>query len=222
MDIWQLASNGVVTLLVGGGIFAWVRGTLGRAVDVAREQALAALSRAHAKLLADERQAWERELEKQRQEFTRLLEKEREEAQRRMESFKITLGLGAEIRRQVAAKRVEAAIKLLEAGRPLFRAALNGRINSPEDRRLFHERITEYIAVLADWEIFFETNTAASLTEFIGQVSRAHNDWVHKNDPDALGRAMTALSQFVNLLRKEMFIDAEAASDLSVSSPSAS
>lgn len=222
MDIWSLLAHGTVTLLIGGGIFAAVRSAVSKAVDVARERTLTALNAANAKsladhqaayskALADDRMKWEGIIEERRQEFSRMIDKEREDGQRRLEVFKATLGFGAEVRRQVAAKKVEALLKILEASEPLLRLALNARVNRPEDRAAFFSGANSYVIVVREREFFFTEDVATSLKSFVGRIAQAHSDWLDKNDPEALDRAMASLNNLLQLARKELFIETEAA-----------
>ncbi|MGO9837353.1 MAG: hypothetical protein ACLP1X_24425 [Polyangiaceae bacterium] len=140
-----------------------------------------------------------------------MIDKEREDGQRRLEVFKASLGLGAEIRRQVAAKKVEALLKILEASEPLIRLALNARVDRPEDRAAFFSGANSYVVVVREREYFFTEDVAASLKGFVGRMAKAHSDWIDKNDPGALDRAMAALNDLLQLARKELFIETRAA-----------
>jgi hypothetical protein len=191
----------VVTLLgVGGGTAATilllvhiVKGAIVTAVKEAGKQELARL-----KAELDER------LESKKQEFATTMEQYRQVAERELETFKAQLQLAAEVRRQVAAKKVAALVEIAAAGEALQRDVLNVRAGNQNDRARAMSKVHEYGHLVRSNSFLFEKTVAGKFHQYAADLVKAELDLNTKLDASALDRAMAATDGFLQLARFEL------------------
>ena len=195
------AAEAVVTILgVGGGtagavliLANMVKNSIAVAVQQAGQRELVRL-----KSDLDESAA-----EKRRQ-FDSTMEDFRRSAARDLESFKTELQLAAEVRRQVAAKKVEALIAIAAAGEALQRDVLNVRPGNPTDRAAAMAKVMEYMVLVRSNGFLFEKVVAGKFHQYAADLVKAETDLNLKFDPDALDRASAAVDGFLQLARMEL------------------
>lgn len=191
----------VITLLgVGGGTGAFllilafvVRGAIAAAVKQAGAEEMARLQ---AKL--------NEELESKRQQFQTELEEVRARASLSLEEFKSELQLASEVRRQVAARKVDALVRIAVAGEALQRDVLNVRPNVPTDRANMMVRVHEYMKLVRENAFLFDRVVAGQFHQYAADLIRAEVELNTKYDASAIERAQGAVNGFLDLARKEL------------------
>lgn len=199
----------VITLLgVGGGtavtvllLVYIVKGAMVTAVKEAGKQELARL-----KADLDER------LETKKHEFERKMAELGRVAERELETFKAQLQLAAEVRRQVAAKKVAALVEIAAAGEALQRDVLNVRPDNQSDRAKAMSKVHEYGNLVRANSFLFEQRVAARFHQYAADLVKAELDLNMKFDPSALDRAMKAADGFLELARTELGVSVAPAS----------
>ena len=122
-------------LIGGGGALAVIAALI---VYVTRAAIATAVTQAGAREMERLKSVLAKEMEKERQAFTREIERDKQEAARALEEFKATLTLDAEVRRQAAAKKVGALMKVADLavrmiGRALYDPEVTDRIKALDE-----------------------------------------------------------------------------------------
>jgi hypothetical protein len=199
--------NGIVTLLgVGGGAAAAVlllalivRGAIVTAVREAGKQERARLQADLAQGLAHTRQQFEADLERVRQ-----------RAARDLEIFKTELQLAAEVRRQVATKKVAALVSIGTAGEALLRDVLSVRPNGRDDRAAAMGKVHAFGELVRSNSFLFEKVIADRFHQYGADLVKAEVELNIKLDETALGRAMSATETFLQVARAELGVSSAA------------
>ncbi|WP_437649809.1 hypothetical protein [Sorangium sp. So ce362] len=151
-----------------------------------------------------------RELEEDRRRFARDLERERVHAAQQLESFKASLLLAAEVRRQAAAKKVEALLYLVDIGEPLLRTVINARSNHMDDHRDSMQKVYEFIYAVRSRQHFFSKEALKILHEYPPSLMRARAEFDKKSDVEFLNRAIESCNRLIDLVRAELGISSDA------------
>lgn len=154
---WDAAIGGFLGAgSVAAGLLAFGKNMFLEALKHGAARELETLRRDHAKELQELKRDHDAQLEASRQNFIRELERDRERLQNQiegaravaahqLETFKAELTLAAEVRRQVAARRVEALDRLardaVEVGRLMWNIAANDREGLAKIKAHIDERI---------------------------------------------------------------------------------
>ncbi|MGH7434835.1 MAG: hypothetical protein ACRENE_04100 [Polyangiaceae bacterium] len=127
-DLWTVLAatvGGTTVLTAAAGALIYVtRGAIAVAVTQAGAREVERLKGDLAKDLERDRHAFAKDLERERMAFARELEGDRQRTTAALEQFKAQLTLDAETRRQAAAKKVEAILRVSEATISLMRVFL--------------------------------------------------------------------------------------------------
>ena len=119
-----------------------------------------------------------------------------------LEHLRTQLALPAELRRQVAAKKVAALLALTEIGEPMIRKVLN---SSPQEKAHVAQAMDIYLqfnAVVRSSEVFLSVDAVARLDTYLNEVLKANEEW-KEGQKDAVTRAVAARQGFIDLVREE-------------------
>jgi hypothetical protein len=175
------------------------------ALLIARGAIVKAIDQLAAREIEKYRSELARELERERQAFMVDLERQRSAASVELERFKTELTSGAELRRLVAARRMEVLLAVWNSFEPLMRTALNTNPIDANARAEFGKQLMDYIEVVRDGAVFFAPTLQDALHAYGGTVMNAQRKWA-ANDPGAFEEARTARDALVGLLRSEFGI----------------
>lgn len=204
MDIVKLAGDafGVGIVNAIGLVIFWFVGKslFTKVLDTAAAKALEDRKNAFTKELEDIRQHFARELESERNAFQIHLESERRNAARALEEFKADLTLGAEVRRQVAQRKVAILLEIVAKGEPLIRTAINRSANETDSPiHLF----MEFMTFIRSHQHLLTKATASALYAYNAEMAKCSNQW---QDPKTIGIACQASDRFLDLIRSELGI----------------
>jgi hypothetical protein len=143
-----------------------------------------------------------KEAEARRETVARETESGRVEAQRLLEGFKAELALEAEVRRQVAIRKVEALLKIVEAGDHLFSQMFGGERNVDA----LVAAMRPYAEAIRRSEHLFAPEMAKLFRKYGMELLRHESDWRERNDPSFLEGARAELEGLLNLARQELQI----------------
>lgn len=207
----------VTTLLgVGGGVAAVilvlaliVRGAISTAVTQAGRAEIVRLQGVLAESLEEKRQA-----------FHQALDAARTEGARDLESYKAELQLASEVRRQLAARKVEALLKIAMLGEALQRHVLNVRPGHSEDHAMAIAKVHEFMNVVRSNSVMVSRDVASRCNQYAADLVKAEHDLNQKHDAGALERAWEAVDGFLQLAREELGVVRINGQELETSHPS--
>jgi hypothetical protein len=209
MDITKLVSNafGVGIVNAIGLVIFWFIGKhlFTKVLDTAATKALEDKRNEFTKELEETRQRFAKELELERSYFQLRLETERKEAARALEEFKADLTLGAEVRRQVAQKKVAILLEIVGMGEPLIRRAINVRTDDTESPM---EPFMVFMEFVRRHQYVLTRDTAEALHKYNGELVRCMNEFRIEYKHETVRAAIQASNQFLELIRSELGINA--------------
>jgi len=207
MDTARLIADAFgVTLVnaIGLLIFVVIGKTLfAKTVDAAAAKALEKKKHEFAQELEEIRQRFAREVESERSAFQLRLEFERKDAARALEEFKADLTLGAEVRRQIAQRKVAALLDIVSKGEPLIRAALN---RSAKDTAPPMQPFNEFMILIRQHQYLLTKETAQALHTYNGKMAKCMIHWDEKHDYESVEEAGRVADHFLELVRSELGI----------------
>jgi hypothetical protein len=157
-------------------------------------------------VMADRRSAFESSLEEKRQAFERELAVQRHAAEQSLEAFKAQLTLSAEVRRQAAAKRVEALLKIADA----MRVAVETIYSVTADANTQTAAHAEYWATFRGVLPLFDADSAAELKTFGDELTRGTIAMQSRGTPgagnstEALASGERARNRLLDVIRREL------------------
>jgi hypothetical protein len=140
-----------------------------------------------------------KELERERQAFARELERERCEAGTALERFKTELTFEAEVRRQVAGKKVEALLAIFTVS-----DALVGRVFWAAGPKAAIEALEEYVGVLREALPFLDDKQFEEMNAYAETVAASLVASKKDTDAEAFGRAQAKAKEILDLVRREL------------------
>jgi len=181
----------------GAVLFAlalWItKGALVKAVEHAAAKELETMRHGFAKELADKRES-----------FERGLQTARDGAARDLETFKAELTLDAEMRRQVAARRVEAVHQISLQVKAAYLRWLPSGPGERDELEFLRKAITSH-------EHFFPEETAKALKSFANALGRARATYDKKPAAGVVDTISAEYHSIMALLRRELGITTPAA-----------
>ena len=147
-------------------------------------------------------QAGQQELERLRNSLSKELEAQKAEAARTLESFKAQLTLEAEVKRQMAQRKVEALLELYSLCEPLFRDLVNPE--DPRDRTAVFSKVLPVMTKVRDKQVFFSESTREVLMKKVNLIHRAAIKFNTRDEGDALDAGMKAYGEMIEIFRQEL------------------
>jgi hypothetical protein len=203
----------IVTLVGGGGTLAAIAAII---VYVTRGAIATAVTQAGAREIVRLKDELERALAKDKQAFDRELARERDNADRLLEQFKSQLTLEAEVRRQVAAKKVDVVVRFIDLGN-----RLPGRVVepvlwkngvAPNTYQEIHKAMVEYRSAFREGEAFLGAEARQAIEGYrteLEDIQLAHVKGGSEGPTSmvAVERVDAARVRFFQALRRELQIE---------------
>jgi hypothetical protein len=161
------------------------------------------------------------ELADRKEAFDQSLEDSKQAAQRMLEQYKAQLTLDAEVRKQVAARKVDLLLRVVSLGQPLVVKLLAPRPSNslPYDP----DALQEYFDAVRAVQPVVSKDVASRLIKIAQEAAENSRLFRDNYDVDAFDRAVGAVEQLLAIARQELFIEVpEAGQALAIASPSAS
>jgi hypothetical protein len=169
------------------------------------------------------RQAFSRDLERERQAAATTLEqyksalsqeahRERQGMERALEEFRTQLTFEAEVRRKVAAKKVDAVLNIAAQTKTLVEEIYGP--STPKDIVTLNKPMVVYWNALRESLLLIGPETAAAVEAFGREVSSAIQEWIVAQQPgpraapvDLADRGEAARNRLFDVLRRELRIE---------------
>lgn len=191
---------------------AWILGTtVGStaliiiAISTARSALGKAIEQFAARELEKYRSDLAKDLERERQAFALDLERQRSAAAVELEKFKTELTSGAEMRRLVAARRLDVLLAVWNNLEPLMRNAMNASPTDANARAAFVSQLMGYIETVRDGAVFFTESLQDALHTYVASLNRLQSKWF-SGDDNAFEEASAARAAMVARFRTEFGI----------------
>ncbi|MGK3985476.1 hypothetical protein WME99_20690 [Sorangium sp. So ce136] len=197
---------GVTIINAIGLVIFWFIGksVFTKALDTAAAKVLEDRRNKFTLELEDVRQRFSKELESERTAFQLRLESERREAAHALEMFKADLTLGAEIRRQVAQKKVAILFEIVEIGEPLIRRAFAVRaydVNSAV------QPFEDFMTLVRRHQYIFTKDTTEALRSYSDKMARYMDEFRTEFREESARAAVQASERFLDLIRSELGVE---------------
>jgi hypothetical protein len=147
-------------------------------------------------------QAGAKELVYLRGEIDAQLAAKRHEFERALETFKSELSLGAEVRRQVAARKVDVLERVIALGMSAVR-----RVGEEAERKLFWEELTALGTALHGAKHLFRAEVAKKLIEYYANIAVFEHDVKHNFKADLFKKMTADTENFIALARSELYVE---------------
>jgi hypothetical protein len=196
----------LATIAGGGGILVAIAGGL---LYVTRNAIATAVHQAGAREIERLKGELAQALEKERQAFAREVQRETHAAARALEQFKAQLTLEAEVRRQVASRRVDALVGVVNVGQTLA-VDLNEALASPSADAATASLLTlmaEYRLAVGRAAPLLRPEVVSKLELYGDDVSRDVQNWRRTKDLARFKGAMGRVHDLLALARSEMFVE---------------
>jgi hypothetical protein len=187
ITVWNLL-EGILSALVTGVGATWFAK---RAIDHALTRAL-----------ADRRAAFELSILERQQAFTRELQAQTQAAQQSLEGFKAQLTLGAEIRRQVASRKIDVLEKAIALGMSAVRL-----VGEEAQRPQFWREVNALGTVLHGAKHLFSAEVAKKLIAYYTNILTFEHDVTHDFKAELFKKMTADTESLIALARSELYVE---------------